>query len=83
VTTNDVDNEIIDVKCRRPLLLQRLSSIDRWDASYLTHRITNAMSKAFNSRIQSLKSAARGFHLFSRFRTRILFFLGSLDLQPR
>lgn len=51
--------------------------------NYLTHRITNAMSEAFNSRIQSLKSAARGFHLFSRFRTRILFFLGSLDLQPR
>jgi transposase len=48
--------------------------------NYLKHRITNAMSEVFNSRIQSLKSAARGIHLFSCFKTRILFFLGSRDL---
>jgi transposase len=51
--------------------------------AYFRHRITNALSESLNSRIQSLKNSARGFHRFDRFRTRILFFLGGLDLQPR
>jgi len=51
--------------------------------AYITHRITNALSESLNSRIQTLKNNARGFHRFSSFRTRILFFLGGLDLQPR
>jgi transposase len=49
--------------------------------SYITHRITNAISEGFNSRIQSLKSAARGFRKFENYRTRILFFCGDLDLS--
>lgn len=48
--------------------------------SYITHRITNAVSEGFNSRIQSLKSAARGFRNFANYRTRILFFCGKLDM---
>lgn len=51
--------------------------------AYITHRITNALSESLNSRIQTLKNNARGFHRFDSFRTRILFFLGGLDLQPR
>jgi transposase len=47
--------------------------------NYITHRITNAVSEGFNSRIQSLKSAARGFRNFDNYRTRILFFCGKLD----
>jgi len=35
-----------------------------------------------NSKIQSLKSAARGFRNFQNYRTRILFFCGKLDLYP-
>jgi transposase len=41
------------------------------------------LSESLNSRIQTLKNNARGFHRFDSFRTRILFFLGDLDLQPR
>jgi GT2 family glycosyltransferase len=41
--------------------------------AYITHRITNATSESFNSRIQSIKSAARGFRNFENYRTRILF----------
>jgi transposase len=48
--------------------------------SYIEHRITNAISEGFNSRIQSIKSAARGFRNFDNYRTRILFFCGNLDL---
>ena len=50
--------------------------------SYITHRITNATSEGFNSRIQSIKSAARGFRNFENYRIRILFFCGRLELIP-
>jgi transposase len=50
--------------------------------SYFTHRITNALTEGFNSKIQSIKSAARGFRSFPNYRARILFFCGKLDLAP-
>lgn len=50
--------------------------------NYFRHRITNAMSEGFNSRIQSIKSQARGFRAFENFRTRILFYCGKLNLTP-
>ncbi len=50
--------------------------------TYFRHRITNAMSEGFNSKIQSIKSAARGFRGFQNYRTRILFYCGDLQLMP-
>jgi transposase len=50
--------------------------------SYFRHRITNAASEGFNSVIQALKYAARGFRSYPNYRTRILFFCGKLDLKP-
>ena len=50
--------------------------------NYFVHPITNAITEGFNSRIQSLKAAARGFRRFANYRTRILFFCGKLDLTP-
>jgi len=50
--------------------------------SYVVHPITNAVTEGLNSRIQSLKSAARGFRSFANYRTRILFFCGRLNLEP-
>ncbi len=50
--------------------------------TYFRHFITNAKSEAFNSRIQSIKSAARGFRSFENYRIRILFYCGKLDLLP-
>ena len=50
--------------------------------TYLKHHITNAVTEGLNSKIQSLKSAARGFRNFQNYRTRILFFCGKLDLYP-
>lgn len=49
--------------------------------NYFESHLTNALCEGFNSRIQQLKSAARGFRSFANYRTRILFFLGSLDLS--
>ena len=50
--------------------------------SFVRHRITNALSEAFNSRIQEIKSTARGFRNFEHYRIRILFHLGKLDMRP-
>ena len=50
--------------------------------TYFRHGITNAMSEGFNSRIQSIKSQARGFRTFENYRTRILFYCGKLQLMP-
>ena len=47
------------------------------------HRMTNAMSEGFNSKIQQIKSNAQGFRSFQSYRVRILFFYGKLDLLPR
>jgi transposase len=49
--------------------------------NYFRHRITNAVSEGLNSKIQSIKSAARGFRGFANYRTRILFFCGKLDMR--
>ncbi len=50
--------------------------------TYLKHHITNAVTEGLNSKIQSIKSAARGFRNFKNYRTRILFFCGKLNLYP-
>ena len=50
--------------------------------NYFEYRISNAMSEGFNSVIQQLKAAARGFRNFANYRSRILFFCGKLDLKP-
>lgn len=51
--------------------------------SYFKHRITNAVSEGLNSKIQSIKSAARGFRNFENYRTSILFFCAKLTLRPK
>ena len=50
--------------------------------TYLQHRITNAAAEGFNSKIQAIKSAARGFRNFAHYRTSILFYCGGLELYP-
>lgn len=72
-------------RCRLKPMVQVAKMIKRRLANVLTyfkHHITNAASEGFNSRIQSLKSNARGFRNFANYRTRILFFCGKLNLQP-
>jgi transposase len=50
--------------------------------TYLRHPITNAVTEGLNSKIQAIKSNARGFRSFQNYRTRILFFCGKLNLYP-
>jgi len=49
--------------------------------NWFNHRVSNAVSEGLKSKIQSLKSAARGFHNFESYWTRILFFCGKLNMQ--
>ncbi|HSB51449.1 MAG TPA: ISL3 family transposase [Dissulfurispiraceae bacterium] len=51
--------------------------------TYLKHRITNAVAEGLNSKIQQVKSAARGFRNFENYRIAILFFCGKLDMYPQ
>ena len=51
--------------------------------SYFNHPITNAVSEGLNSKIQAIKSSARGFRNFENYRIRILFSCGKLDLSPK
>jgi transposase len=51
--------------------------------NYIKHRITNAASEGLNSRIQAIKSAARGFRSFANYRTRIPFHCGRLDFNTQ
>lgn len=50
--------------------------------TWFAHRISNAAAEGFNSVIQALKSAARGFRNHAHYRLRILFHCGKLDLSP-
>lgn len=50
--------------------------------NYLKHQITNATSEGLNSKIQSIKSNARGFRNFQNYRISILFHCGKLNLHP-
>ena len=51
--------------------------------TYLTHRITNAVTEGLNAKIQWIKFGARGFRNRDSFKTAILFHCGGLDLEPR
>jgi len=51
-------------------------------STFLSHRITNARGEGFNSKIQAIKSAARGFRNFENYRIAILFHCSKLKLHP-
>ena len=51
--------------------------------NYVTHRVTNAVTEGFNSKIQMIKSCARGFRSFENYRVAILFHCGKLQLHPQ
>jgi hypothetical protein len=48
--------------------------------SWFCHHISNGMAEGYNSRIQSINTASRGFRNVANYRTRILFFCGKLNL---
>ena len=73
-----IRSRLAPVKRVARMLKSRLANIVTW----FRHPISNATAEGFNSRIQSIKSNARGFRNFNNYRTRILFFCGKLKLKP-
>lgn len=73
-----IRSRLSPIKKVAKMLKGRLKNILTW----FEHPISNATSEGFNSRIQNLKSNARGFRNFNNYRTRILFFCGKLNLKP-
>jgi len=59
------------------MLKTRLDRILTWFAS----PISNGVAEGFNSRIQSIESAACGFRIFEHYRIRILFYCDKLNLK--
>ena len=51
--------------------------------TYLTHRITNAVTEGLNAKIQWITYASRGFRDRERSKLAIYFYCGGLDLEPR
>ncbi len=73
------------VRSRLPPIVKKAKMLKRHLDNLLTyvhHKITNAMAEGFNSKIQNLKTNARGFRSFESYRIRILFYCGKLDLLP-
>ena len=68
-------------RCSSRQVRRGVSHLDQI-VTWFDHRISNAAAEGFNSKIQALKSAARGFRNFENYRTRILFFCGRLQLHP-
>lgn len=50
--------------------------------TYIKHKITNSVAEGINSKIQAIKTSARGFRSFKNFRYAILFHCGGLELNP-
>ena len=48
--------------------------------TYFMHGISNAVAEGLNSKIEIVKSNARGYRSFAGFRNRILFYCGGLEL---
>ena len=50
--------------------------------SHCAHGISNAVTEGLNSKIQFVKSSARGFRAFAHYRIAILFYCGKLEMRP-
>lgn len=50
--------------------------------TYFKYGISNAVAEGLNSKIQTVKSNARGYRSFEGFRNSILFYCGGLDMAP-
>jgi transposase len=73
-----IRSRLTPIKKVARMLKNRLDGMLTWFSS----PISNGLAEGFNSRIQSIKSAARGFRIFEHYRIRILFFCGKLSLEP-
>lgn len=74
-----LEKGIAPMKKVAAMLSQRIENL----LTYFEHPITNAGAEGFNSKIQAIKSQARGFRNFENYRASILFHCGKLSLYPQ
>jgi transposase len=66
------------IKAKARMIKNHLPNI----LTYFKHLISNAVAEGLNSKIQTVKSNARGYRSFDGFRNSILFYCGGLDMRP-
>jgi transposase len=66
------------IKKEARMIKNHLDNIMTW----FKHPISNAVSEGLNSKIQTVKSNARGYRSFESYRISILFYCGKLDMDP-
>lgn len=69
----------------KPMIKVAQTILRHWNGmlGYIYHPISNACTEGFNSKIQAIKTAARGFRSFRKYRAAILFYCGRLSLFPQ
>jgi transposase len=75
---NVVDSEIKQMVSVADTLLRNLGGI----VNAALSKLSNSMAENLNSKIQIVKSVARGYRNISAYRNAILFFNGNLELAP-
>lgn len=73
-----IHTKLVPLKVVAKMLKRHLAGL----IAYIRHGITNAAAEGLNSKIQVLRSNARGLPKFETFRTRVLFHCGGLELLP-
>lgn len=73
-----VRSKLKPIKEKAKMLKKHLPNL----LTYFQHRISNAAAEGLNSKIQTIKSNARGYRSFTGFRNSILFYCGKLDMAP-
>jgi transposase len=66
------------IKAKARMIKSHLPNI----LTYFKHGISNAVAEGLNSKIQTVKSNARGYRSFDGFRNSILFYCGGLEMAP-
>ena len=73
-----IRSQLPPIKQKAKMIKSHLKNI----LTYFKHRISNAAAEGLNSKIQTVKSNARGYRSFSGFRYSILFHCGKLNMVP-
>lgn len=73
-----IRSQLTPIKEKARMIKSHLANI----LTYFDNRISNAVAEGLNSKIQTVKSNARGYRSFTGFRNSILFHCGKLNMAP-
>ena len=73
-----IRSQLEPIKAKARMIKDHLPNL----LTYFQHLISNAVAEGLNSKIQTVKSNARGYRSFDGFRNSILFYCGGLQMAP-